>query len=73
VTSKTSIPADREVGTTDSRRYCTECGTTERALMAASPSRSAQEARGKPVYCMECNPRFRFLDAHWSCLERMGS
>jgi hypothetical protein len=52
---------------------CADCGTTERALMTESPSRSPEEARGKPLYCMECNPRFRYLDAVFTGLERLES
>jgi hypothetical protein len=55
------------------RTGCTECGTTERPLMAESPSRSPEEARGKQLYCMECNPRFGYLDAVFTGLERMES
>jgi hypothetical protein len=57
----------------DRRPGCADCGTTERALMAESPSRSPEEARGKPLYCMECNPRFRYLDAVFTGLERLES
>jgi hypothetical protein len=55
------------------KKGCAECGTTERALMAESPSCSPEEARAKQMYCMECNPRFGYLDTVFTDLTRMGS
>ncbi len=58
------------------RRRCEGCGEPSgrpseggRALMGL------KNARGKdqPMWCMNCHPEHRFLDAHWSCLERLDS
>ncbi len=53
----------RECGT------CASCGTTTKTLTAPRPH-VGHGYRG-PMYCLPCNPRFRILDAQWSCLERM--
>lgn len=53
-------------------RCCAECG---------EPSGSISEGTGAPLmrdredgrfYHVLCQPGNSFLDAHWSCLERMG-
>ena len=50
---------------------CAGCGTTEKALTAPRPN-AGHGYRGE-MFCLSCNPRFRTLDAQWSCLERMGA
>ncbi len=54
----------RECGT------CAGCGTTEKTLTA--PRQNVGHGYRGPMYCLSCNPRFRTLDAQWSCMERMG-
>ncbi len=57
---------------------CAGCGETSgrpseggKALSTERPARSWEEAHSLPLYCMDCNPRFRFLDAVYSGLERL--
>ena len=55
------------------RRHCEGCEEP-----AGRPSEGGKvliglkNARGKdqPMWCMNCHPEYRYLDAHWSCLER---
>jgi hypothetical protein len=54
----------------EERKGCAECGTIERGLMASKPN--VGHGYQGPMYCMECNPRFRYLDAVFTGLERMG-
>ena len=51
------------------RGTCSGCSTTTKTLTAPRPN-VGHGYRG-PMYCLACNPRFRTLDAQWSCLERM--
>ena len=56
------------------RKYCAGCG---------EPAGSISQGTGAPLvkdrrtdgcfYHVRCIPGNSFLDAHWSCLERMGS
>ena len=69
--SSESVPYGVEKDTPDPRRNCADCSTIERALMAPRPN--VGHGYTGPMYCMECNPRFRFLDVVHSGLERMGS
>ncbi len=57
------------------RKHCAGCGEPPgrpseggRALMGL------KNARGKdqPMWCLHCHPEHHFVDAVWSCLERMG-
>ena len=57
------------------RRRCAGCEEPSgrpseggRALMGL------KNARGKdqPMWCIHCHPEHHFIDAVWSCLERMG-
>ncbi len=50
---------------------CAGCGTTAKTLTSPRPN-AGRGYRGA-MYCLSCNPRFRFLDAQWSGLERMGA
>jgi hypothetical protein len=54
------------------RLVCASCGEPAKRLSPRRTSKSREEARGLPQYCVHCNPRFRDLDAVWSGLERMG-
>ena len=69
VTAMVSVHPGTREGTSE-HRCCAECGTTERPLMAAEPG--VGKGYEGPMYCGECNPRFRFVDTVWSGLERMG-
>ena len=55
---------------TRERGTCASCGTTTKTLTAPHPN--VEHGYGGPMYCLSCNLRFFALDAHWSCLERMG-
>jgi hypothetical protein len=54
------------------RPACASCGEPAKRLSPECTAKSREEARTLPLYCVHCNPRFRFLDAVWSGLERMG-
>jgi hypothetical protein len=58
------------------RRRCQGCGEPSgrpseggRALMSLKNNRG----KDQPMWCINCHPEHRFLDAHWSCLERLVS
>ena len=57
------------------RRRCQGCGEPSgqpseggRALVGLSNAKD----KDQPMWCLWCHPEHRFLDAHWSCLERLG-
>ncbi len=58
---------------TRKRGECAGCGRTDKALTA--PRLKAGRGYRGEMYCMGCNPRFvgsaEFLDAHYTCLERL--
>ena len=59
---------------TRKRGECSGCGRTDKALTAPKPN-VGRGYRGE-MFCISCNPRFssgaaRFLDAHYTCLERL--
>jgi hypothetical protein len=54
------------------RSVCASCGEPAKRLSPERTAKSREEARALPLYCVHCNPCFRFLDAVWSGLERMG-
>ena len=54
------------------RLVCASCGEPAKRLSPEHTDKSREEVRALPLYCVHCNPRFRFLDAVWSGLERMG-
>lgn len=69
-----SVAKEAPRGETRTRGECARCGRTNKALMAPKPN-VGKGYRG-PMYCMGCNPRFssgasEFLDAHYTCLERL--
>ena len=64
-----SIPATQKVRNPEPR-CCAACGEAAKALQAPRPN--VGNGYAGPMYCRECNPRFRFLDMHHSSLERMG-
>ena len=57
------------------RKYCAGCGEP-----SGKPSEGGRaliglkNAKGKdqPMWCLHCHPEHHFVDAVWSCLERMG-
>src|SRR5215208_1521521 len=58
------------------RRRCEGCGKPSgrpseggRALIGLKNARS----KDQPMWCMNCHPEHCFLDAHWSCLQRLVS
>ena len=57
------------------RKYCAGCGKTSgepsqggRILMGLKNRRD----KDQPMWCLHCHPEYHFVDAVWSCLERMG-
>ena len=52
------------------RGVCAGCGETGRTLRAPRPN--VGRGYAGPMYCTSCNPRYRFVDMHASCLERLG-
>lgn len=64
--SNTTIPKT----TTHERGVCADCGETGRTLQAPRPN--VGTGYEGPMYCRECNPRFRALDFHYSSLERLS-
>jgi hypothetical protein len=59
-----------------SRKRCEGCGEPAgRPSEGGRALRGLKDARGKdqPMWCMNCHPEHYFLDAHWSCLERLDS
>ncbi len=69
MTSTERIHRNQEVRNPEPR-CCAECGETAKARQAPRPNVGVGYAG--PMYCRECNPRFRFLDMHYASLERMG-
>ena len=67
-TKTTATP--RPTTTHDVRGVCADCGEAAKALQA--PRANVGVGYKDAMYCRECNPRFRFLDMHVSCLERLG-
>ncbi len=58
------------------RKRCEGCGEPAgRPSEGGRALRGLKNARGKdqPMWCMNCHPEHHFLDAHWSCLERLDS
>ena len=58
------------------RKRCEGCGEPSRrpseggrALMGLRNARD----KDQPMWCLHCHPEHHFIDAIWSCLERMGS
>ncbi len=66
-TTKTTATAPT---TTHERGVCAKCGETGRTLQTPRPNVGIGYTG--PMYCRECNPRFRFLDFHYSSLERLS-
>ena len=57
------------------RKYCAKCGEPSgkpseggRVLMGLKNRRD----KDQPMWCLHCHPEHHFVDAIWSCLERMG-
>jgi len=57
------------------RKHCAGCGEPSgkpseggRALMGLKNRRD----KDQPMWCLHCHPEHHFVDAVWSCLERMG-
>jgi hypothetical protein len=65
-------PTGAHRGGVTPQRYARACGEPAKRLSPERTAKSRGEARMLPLYCVHCNPRFRFLDAVWSGLERMG-
>ena len=58
------------------RKRCEGCGEPSgRPSEGGRVLMGLKNARGKdqPMWCMNCHPEHHFLDAHWSCLERLDS
>ena len=56
------------------RRHCEGCGEPSgRPSEGGRALIGLKNARGKdqPMWCLFCHPEHRYLDAVWSCLERM--
>ncbi len=51
------------------RKYCAECGEPSGWPRQGGKALRLHEGTW---YCMECDPCFRFVDAVWSGLARMG-
>jgi hypothetical protein len=57
------------------RKRCEGCGEPSgRPSEGGRALIGLKNARGKdqPMWCLHCHPEHRFIDAVWSCLERMG-
>ncbi len=67
----TKTTATPQPTTTHERGVCAECGEAAKALQAPRPN-VGTEYTG-PMFCRPCNPRFRFVDAHFTSLERLAS
>src|SRR5215204_5222957 len=58
-----------------SRKHCEGCGEPSgRPSEGGRVLRGLKNARGKdqPMWCVFCHPEHHFIDAVWSCLERMS-
>jgi hypothetical protein len=55
------------------REVCAGCGEPAKSLLLGRPARSWKEAKALPMYCFDCNPRFRFADAVMAILDRIDS
>ncbi len=55
------------------REVCAGCGEPAKALLLGRPARSWEEAKTLPMYCFDCNPRFRFSGTVMAMLDRMDS
>jgi hypothetical protein len=56
-------------------RYCEGCSEPAgRPSEGGRPLMAMRNAHSKdqPMWCLHCHPEHRFIDAVWSCLERMG-
>jgi hypothetical protein len=56
------------------RKRCAGCGEPAgRASEGGKDLLGLKNRKGKdePMWCLNCHPDSRFLDAHWSCLERL--
>jgi hypothetical protein len=82
VTSKSSIPADRRVGTPERRpegkvprepRCCAGCGEPSGSISEGTGFPLVRDRESGRMYHVRCLPGNLFLDAQWSCLERLGS
>ncbi len=56
---------------THKRGICAGCGETAKALQTPRPN--VGHGYKGPMFCRECNPRFRFVDAHFTSLERLAN
>ncbi len=57
--------------TTHERGVCAGCGEAAKALQTPRPNVGV--GYKGPMYCRECNPRFRFVDAHFTSLEILAN
>lgn len=64
-----TISVAKETETGRRRGECVGCGRTDKTLTAPKPN--AGKGYAGVMYCVGCNPRFAFLDAHYTCLERL--
>ena len=53
------------------RKVCAGCGKPAKFLLLGRPARSWKEAKALPMYCFDCNPRFRFAVAVMAMLDTM--
>ena len=55
------------------RKYCAEYGEPAGSISEGTGAPLVEDRRtGGCFYHVRCLPGNSFLDAHWSCLERMG-
>jgi hypothetical protein len=57
-----------------SREYCAGCGEPAGSISQGTGAPLVEDRRTEEgrFYHVRCLPGNSFLDAHWSCLERMG-
>ena len=66
-----SVAETRTTATTNHERgVCAGCGEKARALRA--PRANVGTGYKGAMFCGMCNPRFKMLDFHASCLERLA-
>jgi hypothetical protein len=54
-------------------RRCAKCGEPAGSISAGTGAPLVREREDGHYYHVRCRPGTDFLDAHYSCLERMGS
>jgi hypothetical protein len=52
-------------------KHCAECGEPAGSISARTGAPLITSREDGAYYHVRCDPHFRLLDTHWSCLERM--